>query len=78
MSIKRKITGTDADFAFRKTTDITPEFLKKHHILGLVLDVDNTLTTDENLTPGEGIPEWVESMKKAGSRMVIVFPRNFR
>ena len=72
MSIKHKITGTDADFAFRKTTDITPDFLRKHHILGLVLDVDNTLTTDENLTPGEGIPEWVESMKKAGIRMVIV------
>lgn len=72
MNIINKLTATDVDFAFRKTVDISPEFLKKHRIQGLILDVDNTLTTDENLTPAKGIPEWVNKMKNAGIRMVIL------
>ncbi len=72
MSFKHKITGTQVDFAFRRTTGITPEFLRKYKIEGLILDVDNTLTTDENLSPGDGIPEWVELMKSSGIKLVIV------
>ncbi len=78
MGIKHRITGTDVDFAFRKTINITPAFLKEHNIYGLILDVDNTLTTDENLAPAEGIPEWVEDMKKEHIRLVIVSNNNAR
>ena len=76
MDLKRKITATDVDFAFRKTVNITPAFLKGNNIQGLILDVDNTLTTDETLTPAEGIPEWVEDMKKNHIRLVIVSNNN--
>lgn len=72
MGLKRTLTKTNIDFAFRKTVNITPEFLKKNGIQGLILDVDNTLTTDENLIPAEGIPEWIEKMKKNGIKLVIV------
>ncbi|WP_028518747.1 YqeG family HAD IIIA-type phosphatase [Ruminococcus flavefaciens] len=72
MGLKHKITKTDVDFAFRKTVDITPSFLKKHGIKGLILDVDNTLTTHDNPVPAEGITEWLENMKKSGIKLIIV------
>lgn len=58
--------------AFRHTTDITPEFLKKNNIKGLILDLDNTLTTHDNPQPGEGVLEWLQLMKESGIKMMIV------
>ena len=58
--------------AFRHTTDITPEFLKKNNIRGLILDLDNTLTTHDNPQPGEGVLEWLQLMKEIGIKMMIV------
>lgn len=72
LGLKHKITNTDVDFAFRKTVSITPSFLKKHGIKGLILDVDNTLTTHDNPVPAEGIPEWLENMRKNGIKLIIV------
>ena len=72
MGLRHKITKTGVDFAFRKTVNITPDFLKKHGINGLILDVDNTLTTHDNPVPAEGIPEWLENMKKNGIKLIIV------
>lgn len=61
-----------ADFAFWRVTEITPEFLIKNNIRGLLLDLDNTLTTHDNPVPGEGVTEWLDSMRSAGIKMVIV------
>ena len=72
MGLIHKITGTDVDFAFRKTVDISPRFLKKHGIKGLILDVDNTLTTHDNPVPAEGIREWLDNMRKNGIKLIIV------
>ena len=63
---------TDVDFAFRRTVDISPAFLKKHGIKGLILDVDNTLTTHDNPVPAEGIREWLDSMRDEGIKLIIV------
>ena len=60
------------DHAFRRTVDITPAFLKKHGIKGLILDVDNTLTTHDNPVPADGIVEWLDSMKANGIKLMIV------
>ncbi|MDE5558437.1 MAG: YqeG family HAD IIIA-type phosphatase [Ruminococcus sp.] len=57
---------------FRKITDITPEFLIENNIKGLILDIDNTLTTHDNPVPAEGVKEWISSMKKNKIRLVIV------
>lgn len=61
-----------ADYAFRRVTDITPEFLLKNNIKGLLLDLDNTLTTHDNPVPGKGVEEWLKEMKDSGIKMIIV------
>ena len=40
-----------ADFAFKSVLEITPDFLHKQNIRGLLLDLDNTLTTHDNPQP---------------------------
>ena len=76
LGFKEKLTKTEPDFAFRRTIDITPEFLKKHGIKGLILDVDNTLTTHDNPVPAEGIREWLDNMKNNGIKLIIVSNNN--
>ena len=44
-----------ADFAFKSVLEITPEFLKEEDIKGLLLDLDNTLTTHDNPKPANGV-----------------------
>lgn len=58
--------------AFERITDITPEFLEKSGIKGLILDLDNTLTTHDNPVPAEGVLDWLDIMKKSGVRLMIV------
>lgn len=60
------------DVMLTSVTDITPEFLKKHGIKGLVLDVDNTLTTHGNPVPAPGVLEWIADMKRSGIQLMIV------
>ena len=38
-------------YVFDKVGEITPDFLDKKHIKGLLLDLDNTLTTHNNPVP---------------------------
>lgn len=63
-------------YIFEKTTKITPRFLKELGITNLLLDVDNTLTTHDNPDPTPGIPQWIEQMKSAGIKMVIISNNN--
>lgn len=58
--------------AFRKASDITPQKLKELGIKGLILDLDNTLTTHDNPVPADGILEWLDCMKKNNIRLMIV------
>lgn len=58
--------------AFGKVTDITPAFLKKLNIKGLILDLDNTLTTHDNPRPADGVMDWIDKMKKSGVSLMIV------
>lgn len=57
---------------FKKIISITPEFLLKNNVKGLILDVDNTLTTHDNPVPANGVIEWIESMRKNNIRLIIV------
>ena len=59
-------------FALNSVLEITPASLKIHGIKGLILDVDNTLTTHDNPVPAEGVPEWIADMKKHGIKLIIV------
>ena len=44
-----------AKLALRSVCDITPELLGKLGVRGLLLDIDNTLTTHDNPTPAPGV-----------------------
>lgn len=59
-------------YVFDKAGDITPEFLKKKNIKGLILDLDNTLTTHNNPEPPRSSLEWLDKMKAAGISLMIV------
>lgn len=59
-------------YVFDKIGDITPEFLKRKGIKGLILDLDNTLTTHNNPTAPQSSLEWLEKMRGAGIRLMIV------
>lgn len=58
--------------AFRRVTDITPTVLERLDIKGLILDLDNTLTTHDNPRPAEGVPDWLALMKQTGIKLMIV------
>lgn len=60
------------DYYLKSITDITPDFLKGNNIKALILDVDNTLTTHNCQTPADGVPQWLEFMKKSGIALIIV------
>ncbi|MCR5020396.1 MAG: YqeG family HAD IIIA-type phosphatase [Ruminococcus sp.] len=59
-------------YVFDKVKDITPDFLKKKNIKGLLLDLDNTLTTHNNPIVPQSSLDWIELMKQNGIRLMIV------
>ncbi|MCL2033597.1 MAG: YqeG family HAD IIIA-type phosphatase [Oscillospiraceae bacterium] len=56
---------------FEKISEITPEILKSHGILALILDVDNTLAAHGCPRPNKDALSWLETMKRAGIKLVI-------
>lgn len=61
-----------AKLALRSVCDITPELLRNMGVRGLLLDIDNTLTTHDNPTPAPGVARWVNRMKEAGIALCLV------
>lgn len=59
-------------YVFNNVTEITSEFLQKYHIKGLLLDLDNTLTTHNNPIPPQSSLDWLDKMRAAGIEMMIV------
>ena len=61
-----------AKIALRSVCDITPQLLEKMDIRGLLLDIDNTLTTHDNPVPAPGVEAWVAGMQAAGIALCLV------
>ncbi len=59
-------------FAMKSVLEITPEMLNEMGVKALILDLDNTLTTHNNPRPADGVTEWLNSMKAAGIKLLIV------
>ncbi len=59
-------------YVFNDVTEITPQFLKRKRIKGLLLDLDNTLTTHNNPVPPQSSLDWLDSMRAAGIKLMIV------
>ena len=53
-------------------TDITLKDLKRLGVRGLLLDVDNTLTTHGSQVLSDEVRDWLSHMKEAGIRMTVV------
>lgn len=56
----------------RRITDITPELLKSRNITGLILDVDNTLSTHHGQKLTDGLESWLALMRENGTVLVIL------
>lgn len=59
----------------KKVQEITYKMLKENDILGVILDVDNTLIDYYKNMP-EGIQEWCEGLKKEGIKFCIASNSN--
>ena len=59
-------------YIFQSINKITTEFLKEKKISALILDLDNTLTTHNNPVPPKSSLEWLDKMKQAGLKLIIV------
>ena len=59
-------------YVFDKVGEITPEFLHKKQIKGLLLDLDNTITTHNNPVPPQSSLDWLDKMRAAGIKLMIV------
>ena len=51
---------------------ITPQLLKSWGVRGLILDIDNTLTTHDNPIPDEGVADWLAQNRKEGIQMIVL------
>ena len=63
-------------YVFDKIVDITPEFMKRKRIKGVILDLDNTLTTHNNPIVPQSSLDWINAMKAAGIKLMIVSNNN--
>lgn len=61
-----------AKIALRSVCDITPQLLEKMGVRGLLLDIDNTLTTHDNPILAPGVEGWIAGMQAAGIRLCLV------
>ncbi len=61
-----------AKLALRSVCDITPQLLEKFGIKGLLLDIDNTLTTHDNPIPASGVEAWIAAMQAAHIKLCLV------
>ena len=59
-------------YAYKRATDLSPEFFTEKGIKCLLLDVDNTLTTHDNPIPADGIEPWLDTIKQSGLNAVIL------
>lgn len=53
-------------------TRLQPKQLERWGVRGLILDVDNTLTTHDNPQPHPEVLLWLEQMRSAGISMMIL------
>ena len=55
-----------------RVTDISAAYLKEQGIEGLILDIDNTLTTHDNPIPSDGVARWLDSMRENNIQMIVL------
>ena len=56
----------------KSITALTPALLRRLGVRGLILDVDNTLTTHDNPEPDAQVLRWLEVMRQQQIEMIIL------
>jgi len=56
----------------KNVLSIDKAFLEEHGIDALILDLDNTLSMHGDPAAEQGIPEWLDSMRALGVKMMVV------
>ena len=59
-------------YAFRKVTDIAPEFLQLLGVRFLMVDMDNTIATYDVHSPSAEVMKWADAMRSDGIDLFIV------
>ena len=57
---------------YKDIYEITPDMLREAGIAALILDIDNTLVTYDDLKPTDKVAEWLASMHKSGIQTAFV------
>lgn len=60
------------DKNFERFEDVTPEILNDAGVKLLLCDLDNTLRLHSEKEPANELIEWIEAVKKAGVKVVVV------
>ncbi len=66
------------DLITKRITDITPETIKNMGIDGIMVDVDNTLSTHGGQKPLKGLGEWIGGIKNSGIKIIILSNAKFK
>lgn len=66
------MAGLKPDYRFRAVEDITPEFLEREGIVGLLIDIDNTIVPWRGEKPGQNVLDWLSDMKRADIGIVLI------
>ncbi len=64
------------DRCFMTFDKLTPAFLKRRGIKGLILDIDNTIAPYEEATPGVVALDWFKRLEEAGIAVAFVSNNN--
>ena len=59
-------------FWLKNVLQIDEDFLKKHNVSAMVLDMDNTLSMHGNPAAEDGVMDWLEKMRGFGVKMRVV------
>lgn len=56
----------------KSVLDINESFIKQHHLRGLILDLDNTLSMHGSPAAEQGVTEWLREMRRLGMKMIVL------
>lgn len=60
------------DYMFDRFDEVTPAFLKEIGVRGLIIDIDNTLVTYDDIEPPAPVLAWFEGLSEAGISAALV------
>lgn len=60
------------DLILESFRDLSPQFLREKNIEALLLDIDNTLVTYDDLDPTTEVENWLNSMSENGIKLAFV------